>query len=99
MNDFIRARSENQKDSRRNEIKTVTAELFENVPYHEITLTLIAQKLGWSRANLYKYATTKEEIILDIANDKMQSYFDSLRPFPKATIFRRKSLPKSGREF
>lgn len=88
MNDFIRARSENQKDSRRNEIKTVTAELFENVPYHEITLTLIAQKLGWSRANLYKYATTKEEIILDIANDKMQSYFDSLlAAFPEGNHF------------
>ncbi|WP_308603153.1 TetR family transcriptional regulator [uncultured Fibrobacter sp.] len=86
--DFIRARSEEQKEKRLNEIKAVTATLFENGPYHEITLTSIAEKLGWSRANLYKYATTKEEIFLEIACDKMNAYFDSLlAAFPKGNHF------------
>ena len=60
------------------QIKEATAELFENAPYAEITLTTIAEKLGWSRANLYKYVTTKEEIILEIAADKMEAYYGSL---------------------
>ena len=56
--DFIRARSDEHKEERMTQIKEATASLFENEPYAEITLTTIAQKLGWSRANLYKYVTT-----------------------------------------
>ena len=37
---------------------------FAERPYHEITLTTIADELGWSRANLYKYVCTKEEVFL-----------------------------------
>lgn len=38
-----------------NEIKTAADSVFGENPYSEITLTTIAQQLGWSRANLYKY--------------------------------------------
>ena len=62
--DFIRARSDEHKEERLCQIKEATAELFRTAPYAEITLTTIAEKLGWSRANLYKYVTTKEEIFL-----------------------------------
>ena len=78
MQEYIRARSDDQKEERLNQIKDATAELFENNPYNEITLTTIAEKLGWSRANLYKYVTTKEEIILEIAKDKMTAYYSAL---------------------
>lgn len=78
MTEFIRARSDEHKEERMSQIKTATAELFANAPYAEITLTTIAEKLGWSRANLYKYVTTKEEIILEIAADKMQNYYNAL---------------------
>lgn len=78
MQEYIRARSDEQKEERLSEIKSATAELFENCPYNEITLTTIAEKISWSRANLYKYVTTKEEIILEIANDKMSAYYNSL---------------------
>lgn len=56
---FIRTRSEEHKEERLSKIKVATAELFESAPYSEITLTTIAEKLGWSRANFYKYVTTK----------------------------------------
>ena len=78
MAEYIRARSDEHKEERMTQIKEATAELFENAPYVEITLTTIAEKLGWSRANLYKYVTTKEEIILEIAADKMNAYYGSL---------------------
>ncbi len=78
MADYIRARSDEHKEERMTQIKEATAKLFENAPYAEITLTTIAEKLGWSRANLYKYVTTKEEIILEIAGDKMETYYGSL---------------------
>lgn len=37
------------------------------MPYTEIAITTIADKLIWSHANLYKYVTTKEEIFLEIS--------------------------------
>ena len=37
------------------------------MPYTEIAITTIADKLIWSRANLYKYVTTKEEIFLELS--------------------------------
>ncbi len=78
MADYIRARSDEHKEERMTQIKEATAELFETTSYVEISLTTIAEKLGWSRANLYKYVTTKEEIILEIAGDKMEAYYGAL---------------------
>lgn len=78
MQDFIRARSAEQKEARMTDIKRATADLFERHPYHEITLTTIAERLGWSRGNLYKYAGTKEEIFLELATDARDAYAAAL---------------------
>lgn len=78
MNDFIRARTDGQKEIRMKEIKDAAGSLFSKMPYSDISLTVIAEKLGWSRANLYKYITTKEEIFLAISEEKMGGYFASL---------------------
>lgn len=78
MSDFIRARSEEQKAMRLEEIKAAAERLFADRPYHEITLTVIADELGWSRANLYKYVATKEEVFLSLMADKRDAYVDAL---------------------
>ena len=88
MADYIRARSDEHKEERLSQIKGATAALFEKCPYSEITLTTIAEKLGWSRANLYKYVTTKEEIFLEIASEKMDAYYNALlSAFPEGNNF------------
>lgn len=78
MQEFIRARSDEQKAMRINEIKEAARRQFATRPYHEITLTTIAEELGWSRANLYKYVTTKEEIFLLLTGDDYTAYFQAL---------------------
>lgn len=78
MQEFIRARSDEQKAMRINEIKAAARRQFATRPYHEITLTTIAEELGWSRANLYKYVTTKEEIFLLLTGDDYTAYFQAL---------------------
>ncbi|MCR5723717.1 MAG: TetR family transcriptional regulator [Treponema sp.] len=88
MAEYIRARTENQKEERMSEIKQAADMLFKTLPYTDITLTVLAEKLGWSRANLYKYATTKEEIYLEIEQDRMKEYFSSLLTvFPEGCRF------------
>lgn len=78
MAEFIRARSPEQKEQRLAEIKRVVSKQFSERPYHEITLTTIADELGWSRANLYKYVTTKEEVFLLLSGDECDAYFEAL---------------------
>ena len=78
MAEFIRARSAEQKGQRLEEIKGTVRRQFAARPYHEITLTTIADELGWSRANLYKYVSTKEEVFLLLTADEMDAYFNAL---------------------
>lgn len=78
MSDFIRARSEEQKEQRLAEIKDATDRLFSEHPYHAITLSTIAKELGCSRAQVYKYVSTKEEIFLELCADKRREYLDAL---------------------
>lgn len=78
MADFIRARSAEQKAQRFEQIKAVARRQFSRRPYYEITLTTLAEELGWSRASLYRYVSTKEEIFLLIAGDECAGYFDAL---------------------
>lgn len=84
MAEFIRARSEEQKEQRMQEIKDATDALFQEKPYHEITLTTIAAKLDWTRVNLYKYVSTKEEIFLELSADTRDVYYEALKAaFPE----------------
>ncbi|WP_407428785.1 TetR/AcrR family transcriptional regulator [Treponema sp.] len=88
MADYIRARTDEQKEERMSQIKKAADELFKTMPYTEINLSNIAEKLDWSRANLYKYVTTKEEIYLEIVQDRMSEYLQALiTVFPEGACF------------
>ena len=88
MATYIRARSDVHKEERLIQIKQAADEIFACCAYSDITLTTIAEKLGWSRANLYKYVTTKEEIFLEITSDKMEKYYTALlSAFPEGNKY------------
>lgn len=76
--DFERARKPEQKQIRINQIKEATLTIFESTPYHEITLAKIAGKLNFTRANLYKYIGSKEEIFLEIILDEINKLISDL---------------------
>lgn len=78
MADYIRARSPEHKQERMEQIMAVTDALFVELPYSDITLSLIGKELGWSRANLYKYVSTKEEIFLNLHAAKNRAYLEDL---------------------
>lgn len=84
MTEFKRARSEKQKEQRMMDIKQAVDELFSQMPYHDITLTTIAKKLNLTRANLYQYISTKEDIFLELSADKRDTYYAALKAaFPE----------------
>lgn len=78
MAEFKRARSDEQKEQRMQDIKNAVDELFQELPYHDITLTTISEKLNITRANLYLYVTTKEDIFLELCADKRDACYDAL---------------------
>lgn len=60
-----RARSDEQKEQRISEIISATERLFKKHAYEEITFVAIAKEANFTRSNLYKYFSTKEEIFLE----------------------------------
>lgn len=94
MADYIRARSPERKQERMDAIMEAADELFAERPYHQITMGTIAERLGWSRSNLYKYAATQEEIFLGLHSAKNRAWIDDLAaslsgaPMPAAEFAR-----------
>jgi TetR/AcrR family transcriptional regulator len=60
-----RARSEEQKEYRISEIVNATARLYKKHSFDQISFSLIAKEAGFTRSNLYKYFSSKEEIFLE----------------------------------
>jgi len=77
--DFERARSREQKNIRIKQITDSARKLFETQKYEEITLAGIAKELSFTRANLYKYVATKEEIFLFILIEDISSWIEDLK--------------------
>ena len=94
MSDYIRARSPEQKQERMEAIMAAADGLFQKRPYHQITMGTIAEELGWSRSNLYKYAATQEEIFLALHSAKNRAWLEDLAqslesaPLPAAEFAR-----------
>ena len=93
--DYQRARSPEQKAERMTAIMDAAEALSRQLPYHEINMGLIAKELGWSRSNLYKYASTQEDVFLSLHSRAHARYVaDLLRtlagvPLPEAEFARR----------
>lgn len=93
MEEFTRARSEENKRKRYAEIMKAADDLYQSMPYSEITLTKIAEQLSWTRANLYKYVSTKEEIFLSITEEKLLEYYkDLLSAYPEGSTYTPETL-------
>jgi len=63
--EWERARSEEQKEVRISEIIAATERLYKKYSFEEITFVLIAEEANFTRSNLYKYFSSKEEIFLE----------------------------------
>ncbi|WP_251198266.1 TetR family transcriptional regulator [Anaerotardibacter muris] len=78
MSNYQRARSPEQKAERMEAIMDATEALFAELSYHEINMGLIAKELGWARSNLYKYASTQEEVFLALHSRASRAYIEDL---------------------
>ena len=75
---FQRAKSQENKNIRLQQIMNITDQLFHQKTYHEITLSVISKELKLARGGLYKYVSSKEEIFLLIYLQKEKAFIDDL---------------------
>ena len=76
---FQRARNIQAKAVRWDEIVNSTLSLFEKTSYANITIKDIAQKTSFTRGNIYKYISTKEEIFLEIIIRDSKKWINDLQ--------------------
>ncbi|MFS0723139.1 TetR family transcriptional regulator [Paenibacillus sp. 1P07SE] len=77
--EFDRVRNEEQRKIRIEQIKNAAIKLFDTEQFHEIDLAKIAKETTFTRGNLYKYISSKEEIYLMVALDEMLGWVADLR--------------------
>lgn len=75
---FERARSKEQKSIRINQIIDAAVKLYNEMPYEKITLAGIAKELSFTRANLYKYVSSKEEIFLKVIEKDEKDWINAI---------------------
>lgn len=74
-----RARSNTQKENRRNHILESALDLWHTTPYQDITMQRIAQTSELAKGTLYLYFQSKEELFLDILQSKLQTWFEEMK--------------------
>lgn len=75
---WIRARSEEQKETRIAEILAAAARLIDECDYDDINLASIAREARFTRSNLYKYFTAKEEIFIELIKQDFSRWAEDI---------------------
>lgn len=70
-----RAHHPDQKEMRRQTILEGALQLFEELPFADIRMTDLAQRLGLAKGTLYLYFPTKEALFLSLLQDRMEAWF------------------------
>ena len=86
---FIRARGEEKKEIRRQQIVDAAASLYAEVGYDKVTFSKIGKKVCFSRLNLYNYYQCKEDIFLTLLlQDRWNTLEDAQNTFSGAVTDR-----------
>jgi AcrR family transcriptional regulator len=74
MSEWERARTSEQKESREKEILQAAKKLLDEKSYESIRFSDLAELVTFSRANIYKYFESKEEVYLSLLADEILKF-------------------------
>lgn len=72
--DFQRARTDSQIEERKNEILSACAKLYDEGGHDNVHFKAISEMTSFARSTIYKYYTTKEEILLDLLRSDLENW-------------------------
>lgn len=76
--DFQRARSEEQREARRETILSTTAELLADTRVADLSLNELARRAGLAKSNVLRYFESREAILLQLFDREYQAWLDDL---------------------
>ncbi len=81
---FKRARTSAQIDERRREILSACATLFDQGDIDDVHFKAIGQMTSFARSTIYKYYSSKEEILLDLLIQEVKKWVADVESFTQA---------------
>lgn len=75
----IRARNAEEKRRRRQEILRAAERLWQDYPYHALSMNQVAQEARLAKGTLYLYFNTKEELFLALLGEQLNTWFANLQ--------------------
>ena len=76
---FQRARKEEQRERRRQEILDAAWELFEEGGLEMVTFSTIGAKVSFTRQTIYTYYRSRDEVLLDLLSRRMEDFYQDIR--------------------
>lgn len=91
--DWIRARSDEQIQLRIAQILDSASLLFRDLDYEQVTMQRIARQSGFTRSNIYRYFTSRDEIFLTLFIDDIRLWAEDIDagitdPMPREDFIR-----------
>lgn len=78
MTTFQRARSEEQREARRQAILDAAAVMLTQMPVSELTLSGLARQVGLAKSNVLRYFETREAVLLELLDTAWQDWLGEL---------------------
>lgn len=76
--DFQRARTPEQRDERVAEIHRAAVELLGEMPVYQISVRMVATKVGLAASNVLRHAGSREELFLDVMDEQYVAWIAEL---------------------
>jgi len=72
--EFQRARSEEQREVRRQAILRVAADMVEEMPVADLTLNELSRRVGFAKSNVLRYFESREAVLLELLDSAWQDW-------------------------
>src|SRR6266705_4770661 len=75
---FQRARSEEQREARRQAILGAAAAMLAEMPVAEVTLNELSRRAGLAKSNVLRYFESREAVLLELLDSAWQEWLGQL---------------------
>ncbi|WP_329127152.1 TetR/AcrR family transcriptional regulator [Streptomyces sp. NBC_01465] len=98
MTNFQRARSEEQREIRRQTVLDTTADMLEEMPVGELSLNELSRRVGLAKSNVLRYFDSREAILLELLDHAWQQWTTDLPGLLNAGIDADAPLSRRGEQ-
>ncbi|MEU3729708.1 TetR family transcriptional regulator [Streptomyces sp. NPDC033538] len=99
MTNFQRARSEEQREIRRQAILDATVAMLEEMPIGEISLNELSRRAGLAKSNVLRYFESREAILLELLDRAWRQWAADLPALVRAGVDEDASVSRRAEQF